>query len=58
MRDTRNGLHLGHHRLLVFKPECHSILLAEDPSTGAHRHAPTLVPAALDRLMATFTSEH
>jgi len=58
MRDARNGLHLGHQRLLVFQPVCHSILLAEDPSTDARCRAPTLVPSVPGRPMATFTSEH
>jgi len=58
MRHARNGLHLGHQRLLVFQPECHSILLAEGPSKDALRRAPTLMPSVAGRPMATFTSEH
>jgi hypothetical protein len=58
MRGLRNGLYLGHHRLLLFQPESHSFLLAEDPSTNTRCRVPTLVPAAAGRLMETFTSEN
>jgi hypothetical protein len=33
MRGLRNGLHLGHHRLLVFQSQSHPTLLAVGPAS-------------------------